>query len=182
MGAEGAERPHHQRVAVGRGAGYLLGADAAAGAALIFDHHGLTKAQLQPLRDQPCSGVGRSARRERHDELDGLEWVGLSMGEAGRADRHSRRHDDASADHRYLHFAFAHRMRRFERNRFSSNPPFRSDLFILRVIFSKNRFPTFRDHVGITRYSALMPVTRTISAHLGASSAMIAPNSAGVVI
>ena len=93
LAAEGADRSHQQRVAVGRRTRDLLRSDGAAGAALVLDDDGLPESKLQPLRNQPRRGVGRSARREWHHELDGPIRIALRENEAGRAGDHRGRGD-----------------------------------------------------------------------------------------
>jgi hypothetical protein len=61
-------------------------ADAAAGAADIFDHHGLAERRPHALRQNPGGGIGRSARRERYHQRDGPRWIVLRLraGDAGK--------------------------------------------------------------------------------------------------
>ena len=68
-----------QRIAVGRGLGDLVGADRAAGAADILDHHALAEPFAQALGEQPRQHVGGGAGRERHHDADGAgrEYVAL---------------------------------------------------------------------------------------------------------
>ena len=68
----GAGRAERQRVAVGRRLGRGVGADRAAGARPVLDDHGLAEPLAQPLRHDAGDDVGRAARREADDELDGL--------------------------------------------------------------------------------------------------------------
>src|SRR5262249_59602267 len=62
--------PQRRRVAVGLWGCDHLGAMASAGPDMIFDDDTLADLRGQRLRDQPRRNVGRSARRERHDDLD----------------------------------------------------------------------------------------------------------------
>ena len=72
------ERVHHQRavdrqqqrVAVGLGLGHGLGADDGVGAGAVVDDDLLAEVLAHLLADQPAEHVGRSARRERHDQRD----------------------------------------------------------------------------------------------------------------
>ena len=57
-------------------AGFVL---AAAGAGMVLDHHRLAEIGAQPLRDHPGNDVGRSARRERHDQGDRAGRVVLGV-------------------------------------------------------------------------------------------------------
>src|SRR5882762_8686693 len=58
-------------VAVRRRTGDAADADAAAGAADIFDHHGLSERRPHAFRQDAGGGIGRSARRERHHQRNG---------------------------------------------------------------------------------------------------------------
>jgi hypothetical protein len=69
---ERAERRHEQRVAVGRRALDERGADGAGGARLVVDDPGAAQLLGQLLRQHARDGVGGAARRERHDQRDGL--------------------------------------------------------------------------------------------------------------
>ena len=69
-----------QRVAVGLGAGHRLRSERAARARPVLDHHALSEARWHHLRDHAGGDVGRSARSERHDQLDGLGRIGLRLG------------------------------------------------------------------------------------------------------
>ena len=57
-----------QRVAIGRRRDDRLGAEIAAGAALVLDDEGLAEPLGQPLPDQAAGDVGGAARRERHHD------------------------------------------------------------------------------------------------------------------
>ena len=85
LAAEGPDRAHQQRVAVGRGVRDQLGPDGAAGAALVLDDDGLPEARLQPLRNQPGGGVGCAARGKRHHELDRPLGIALRLDGVRRA-------------------------------------------------------------------------------------------------
>ena len=67
---ERAVRADEQRVAVGRRARHRFGADAAAGAAAVVDHHRLAERARDPFADQAADDVGIAAGRERHDQMD----------------------------------------------------------------------------------------------------------------
>ncbi len=77
-----------QRVTVGLRLGDLLGADRAAGAALVLDHDLLAELFRQRHRQDAREDVGRAARRERHDELHRL--VRVLLRQRGRARQHQR--------------------------------------------------------------------------------------------
>ena len=57
-------------VAVGRGFRDDVGADRAAGAAAVVDHHRRLQRLAQHLRERPRHDVGRPAGRKRHDDAD----------------------------------------------------------------------------------------------------------------
>ncbi len=61
-----------QDVAVGRAAGDEGAADRTAGAAAVFDHHGLAQFLAQLVGEQAADDVGRASGRERNDQADGL--------------------------------------------------------------------------------------------------------------
>jgi hypothetical protein len=69
---------HQQRVAVGLGLGHDLGADDAAGARSVVDHHLLSQAGAEMLADQPRHDVEHAgARGERHDDAQRTVGIGL---------------------------------------------------------------------------------------------------------
>jgi hypothetical protein len=78
MGAEGAERSHHHGVAVGRRVGDLLGGMLPP-APPWFSITMSGQPELKPLRHQPRRGVGRTAGRERHHQLDRFGRIGLGV-------------------------------------------------------------------------------------------------------
>ena len=61
---------HQQRVAVRRGFRHLLRPDHGVAAGPVVDDHRLAPVLVHPLRQQPCGDIGRSAGRERHDDVD----------------------------------------------------------------------------------------------------------------
>ena len=73
-----------QRVAIGRGARHSRRADAAAGAADIFDHDRLTERGLHVLGQDARQRSGGAARRERHDNGDRPRRIGLRPSDARR--------------------------------------------------------------------------------------------------
>ena len=77
---------HDQRVAIRRRFRDGAGADVAAGAALVLDDDTLAPHLGEPLPEHAGDDVGRSARGERHDDLDRL--VRIALRDGGR-----RRHD-----------------------------------------------------------------------------------------
>jgi hypothetical protein len=76
-------RGEQQRVAIGRGARHLAGADGAGGAGPVLDHHLLAKAAGEPLGHRARREIRRAARRIRHDEAHRPlgpplgSWLGL---------------------------------------------------------------------------------------------------------
>ncbi|MCY1383335.1 hypothetical protein D9M69_714530 [compost metagenome] len=68
---------HHQRVAVGRRAGQLLGKDRATRSGFVFDHHGLFPFRAQRVAQHAGQDVGGAAGREGHDQADGMIGEGL---------------------------------------------------------------------------------------------------------
>jgi hypothetical protein len=76
-----------QRVAVRLGVGDRARADGGAAARAIVDDHGLPKARGDVAAHQARNGVGRPARRKRHDQFDGAVRIrlrgGIGEGEAG---------------------------------------------------------------------------------------------------
>ena len=63
-------RGDQQRVAVGRRPCHGLGADAAAGAATVVDHHGLAEGVRYAVADDAADDVGIAAGGEGHDQAD----------------------------------------------------------------------------------------------------------------
>ena len=76
-----------QRVAVRRRARHDGRADVAAGPAAVLDHHGLAPALRELLAEDAAEGIGRSAGRERHHQLDRLVGIGLGKRGPQRCDR-----------------------------------------------------------------------------------------------
>ncbi len=66
----GPVRADQQRIAVGRRARHELGADAAAGAGAVVDHHRLSERLADLIADDAADNVGIAAGRERHDQPD----------------------------------------------------------------------------------------------------------------
>ncbi len=85
------ERVHHQgavdgeqkRVAVGLGLGDRLRADDGVGARPVVDDDLLAEVLAHLLADQAAEHVGRTARRERHDQGDRAGGVGLRRARVG---------------------------------------------------------------------------------------------------
>src|SRR6516164_1729334 len=73
---------HHgeQGVAVGCHLGDARGRDRGIGAGLVFDHHRLVPHLAQALAGDAHEDIGRSARRERHDDADGSIGIALAVG------------------------------------------------------------------------------------------------------
>ncbi len=71
---------HHQRVAVARRLGDLIGADRAASPALVFNDERLAQLVPQSLADQARDDVHAAARGERHDDVDRSCGPGLRNG------------------------------------------------------------------------------------------------------
>ncbi len=92
---------HQQRVAVGRRLD-RLGAEVAARAAAVLDHHGLADALGQLLRQRARHHVGRTARREGDDDAHPARPPGRGVARlASRPRRRSRRageHGSLSCD------------------------------------------------------------------------------------
>src|SRR5262245_22429688 len=63
--------PHDERIAVWRALRDELGGEVAAGADAVLDHHRLSQARLQAVREQARRNVHRTASRVRHDQVDG---------------------------------------------------------------------------------------------------------------
>ena len=71
---------HQNGVAVGISARDELGANAAPGAAAtVLDHDTLAEHSAEPIRNDACHTIGRSARRERHDHLDRPVRIGFGL-------------------------------------------------------------------------------------------------------
>jgi hypothetical protein len=84
-------------VAVGRGLGDRAGAEIAAGAALVLDHHVLAQPRPELFPDGARDAVGKSAGRGGDDDGDRLRRIGLlGCGRRGneRGKRGDRRRDD----------------------------------------------------------------------------------------
>ena len=90
-------RADQQRVAVGRGARHHFGADAAAGAAAVVDHHRLPKRHFHLFADDAADDVGIAAGRERHDQMDRPVRIG---GEGFTRKQAQRRAEAQSCDQR----------------------------------------------------------------------------------
>ena len=76
---EGVLRGQQQRVAIGRRPCDRRRSDLIVGAALVLDHNRLAPFLGQPLRHGARDHVGRSARRQGHDDGDRLGRIGLGM-------------------------------------------------------------------------------------------------------
>ena len=72
-----AHRGHEERVAVGIGARRDLGADRAACAGTVLDHHRLAPEVGETRRKKTRHDVGAAARREGDDDPDGLVGKGV---------------------------------------------------------------------------------------------------------
>ena len=70
-------RSREERVAVGRGLGYRLGADLRVGTALILDDDLLAPHLGEPLAHRTRDHVGRAASGQRHDDPHGLCRIAL---------------------------------------------------------------------------------------------------------
>ena len=68
FGGKARSAVHEDRVAVGLRLGDDVGADVAAGARVILDHHRLAPLARQLLADEARGDVRRAARGERHDD------------------------------------------------------------------------------------------------------------------
>ena len=74
----------HQRIAVRRALGDEVGADRAAGAGLVLDHHDLSQLAAQLLRDHSRKHVGRAAGGKRHHQLHRTVGPRLGVRERGK--------------------------------------------------------------------------------------------------
>src|SRR5690606_5738261 len=83
VGGRGGHRGHAEGVAVGGGAHHFGGADHAAAASLVFDHHGLPQRLAQRVGDGAGDDVGGAAGCERHHQANRLAGVGLRAHRAG---------------------------------------------------------------------------------------------------
>ncbi|CPP17394.1 Uncharacterised protein [Bordetella pertussis] len=83
------DRAHVERVAVGRRVGARLGADIAAGAGPVLDHHGLAPHLAEIVGNQAREEIRAAARRERHDHRHGLGGI-RGPARHGRAGQHAR--------------------------------------------------------------------------------------------
>src|SRR3954451_25036809 len=93
---------HHERVAVGRGAGDFRRGDPALRTGLVLDDERLAQSLLELRADQPCDLIGGAAGRERHHELYRLGWVALPLNR-----KRAQREDDGKKPvHRTLPQAF----------------------------------------------------------------------------
>ncbi|MCY1230109.1 hypothetical protein D9M68_754860 [compost metagenome] len=80
----GRGRGDAQRVAVRRGLGQEGGADAAAGAAAVVDHHGLAELLAELVGNDARHDIGGAAGGEGHDQRDRLGRVARLGGGAER--------------------------------------------------------------------------------------------------
>ena len=83
---------HHQRVAVGRGAGRDPRADHAGRAAAIVDHHRLAELGRKLVGDDAPDHIDAAAGRERHDQRDRFGGIvlGVNRGRIGTKQKSSR--------------------------------------------------------------------------------------------
>ena len=68
-----------QRVSIGVGLGDGSAAGGAAGARPVVDHDRLAEAVRQLLTDDAAEEIGRSTRRERHDQRNGSYGIVLGL-------------------------------------------------------------------------------------------------------
>ena len=85
------QRPDQDRVAIGVGARDRLGADIAAGAALVLDHHLLAPERGEPVGEDAGDRVGSASRRERNDQANDAARPALCARGAHRQGRSERR-------------------------------------------------------------------------------------------
>lgn len=81
---------HQQGVTIGGAARNLLGADIAARAGFVLHHQRLTEPLAQLVGQRTGKDIGGLAGWERHDQLDGLVWIGGKgrIGRNGQASSH----------------------------------------------------------------------------------------------
>ena len=77
MGAAGRQQ---KRVPISWRLGHDVRAKGTASPRLVVDHHRLTQPVRELLRDRAGKQIGRSARRKRHDQSNGLTRIGLRAG------------------------------------------------------------------------------------------------------
>ena len=90
---------HQQRVTVRRGLGDDIGADVAARAAAVVDHHCLPHAVGKFLAHRAGDDVGGAARRKRHDHADCFMRISLRRRRGARCRQRQR----GKPFHRCLH-------------------------------------------------------------------------------
>ena len=96
---------HEQRVAIGRGLGGGLRADDSVAAGAIVDDHRLVPVLAHLLPNDAGDDVGRSASRERHDDVNGAVGVVLGgilvcvLGGRRRQRRERQHRDRGDANH-----------------------------------------------------------------------------------
>ena len=93
--------PHSERVAVRLRALGAGDADGAGGAGDVLDDDGLAEPHADRLRHDPAQHVGRSAGRQRHDEVDRTRRVIFGTGRRCKANNDSgdSRRNDRLPDH-----------------------------------------------------------------------------------
>ena len=94
-----AGRAHQDRVTVGGGLRHALGAHHAARARHVFNHGRVAERPAHAFGDDACGKIGRTARREGHDDPHGLRRVALRMRDPHGHQRHSEKFQQLS--HRY---------------------------------------------------------------------------------
>ena len=84
---------HQQRIAVRAGADRGQRADIGVGAGPVDRDEGLPEPLAEPVAHEPRNEIGAAARRERHDDLDRADRIGLlrPRGGAGARDEHEER-------------------------------------------------------------------------------------------
>ena len=101
------DRDDQQRVAVGKRVCRRFGADHAAGAAAVVDHHLLAEPIAQLLRDHAPDHVVAAAGRERNDEPHRLARIVLGHHRRGERQRGERQQETRDLDQQRTGLAHA---------------------------------------------------------------------------
>ena len=88
-----------ERVTVRRGLRGAHDADAGAGAGDVLDDDGLAERYPHALAQNAGERIRRTARRKRHDDGDGMRWIGLRMRLGNAARRNGERRENGCQFH-----------------------------------------------------------------------------------